>query len=306
MTRGFLFSLFALACLAVRPAKAQVAPPAAGLTVEAVAANRQLWPRQVITKAPASVVIVANGQPAGSLTLPAGALATLKRVEGSMVHLEVNGSAFTLPAAQTDLLAGASTMQARLLAAPAARPGAPQPGTVPASTGQRVIPLGAKDVGRVADNSLGASIQHDLVSYRNNAVTVQNGDGLRTKKYLALYFSAHWCGPCRQFTPKLVAWYQSRRAQADQFEIVFVSHDRSSQEMAAYLREDQMPWPAIDYTRRATIEALDKKYAGKGIPCLVLIDERGEVVSHSYDGARYLGPQHVLRELGNRLDAPTS
>jgi nucleoredoxin len=27
-------------------------------------------------------------------------------------------------------------------------------------------------------------------------------------KNIGLYFSAHWCGPCRQFTPQLVKMYE--------------------------------------------------------------------------------------------------
>ena len=26
-------------------------------------------------------------------------------------------------------------------------------------------------------------------------------------KVIGIYFSAHWCPPCRGFTPKLVEWY---------------------------------------------------------------------------------------------------
>jgi nucleoredoxin len=39
------------------------------------------------------------------------------------------------------------------------------------------------------------------------------------------------------------------------------------------------------------------KYAGTGIPCLVLVDASGAVLSHSYEGKTYVGPSKVLRDL---------
>ena len=44
-------------------------------------------------------------------------------------------------------------------------------------------------------------------------------------KTLGLYFSAHWCPPCRQFTPMLKQFYADYKAKDPNFEIVFVSGD---------------------------------------------------------------------------------
>ena len=43
-------------------------------------------------------------------------------------------------------------------------------------------------------------------------------------KTIGIYFSAHWCPPCRGFTPKLVEF---RDANKKDFEVVFVSSDRN-------------------------------------------------------------------------------
>ena len=40
-------------------------------------------------------------------------------------------------------------------------------------------------------------------------------------KYVGVYFSAHWCGNCRQFTPKLRKIYLELKKQDVPFEIVF-------------------------------------------------------------------------------------
>lgn len=275
---------------------------AQALTVERVAADPRLWPRQVITKAPANVTVLVQGQPAGSVVLPAGQVAKVVKVEGSLVHLEVNGSPFTLPASQTDLLAGAATMEARLQR-PQPVAAAPQPSAPAPAPGQKVLPFGAKETAPTVQNALGASLKNDLISFKNNAVTFQKGDDLASKKYVALYFSAHWCGPCRQFTPQLVQWYQANRDKADQYEIVFVSNDTSAAMQAQYIKEDKMPWPAVDWGRTGTTKRLNDLYSGKGIPCLVVVDETGKVVSHSYENGRFVGPGKVLKDLTKLIGA---
>lgn len=45
-------------------------------------------------------------------------------------------------------------------------------------------------------------------------------------KTILLYFSAHWCPPCRQFTPMLISFYKQLRLQRGDFEIVFMSRDK--------------------------------------------------------------------------------
>eukprot|EP01044_Picomonas_judraskeda_P000356 COSAG03_NODE_16_length_21807_cov_27.080247_4_plen_442_part_00 len=49
---------------------------------------------------------------------------------------------------------------------------------------------------------------------------------LRGKTAIGLFFSGHWCPPSREFTPRLIASYQ-RWARAKNFEIVFISSDRT-------------------------------------------------------------------------------
>ena len=50
---------------------------------------------------------------------------------------------------------------------------------------------------------------------------------LNGKKYKLLYFSAHWCPPCRGFTPELAKTYAKLKADGKDFELVFISSDRS-------------------------------------------------------------------------------
>src|SRR5438132_3042512 len=96
-----------------------------------------------------------------------------------------------------------------------------------------------------------------------------------------LYFSAHWCGPCRKFTPQLVAYYNQIARDHPEFEIIFVSADKSADGMATYMRESGMLWPAIEYNKLANVPAL-QKYAGKGIPDLVIVVDSAKVLAERY------------------------
>merc|ERR1711935_749048 len=45
-------------------------------------------------------------------------------------------------------------------------------------------------------------------------------------KHLMLYFSAHWCPPCKAFTPILSKAYTDLKSKRDDFELVFISSDQ--------------------------------------------------------------------------------
>jgi nucleoredoxin len=157
----------------------------------------------------------------------------------------------------------------------------------------RVAALMAQSAGH---NLIHDLVKGDLVSWQNGTLARFDDERLENKKLIALYFSAHWCGPCRKFTPELISYYNRVVPQHPEFEIIFVSSDRSPFGMETYIRETTMPWPAIEYQKIAEKEAI-RKYAGAGIPCLVLVDPAGKVISDSYSGKRYLGPEKVLADL---------
>ncbi len=154
----------------------------------------------------------------------------------------------------------------------------------------------AKSVPSVAVSAFYESLKGDLVRFSNGSVVHADEEATADKKVIALYFSAHWCPPCRKFTPELVDFYNRVAPQHPEFEIIFVSYDRSAFAMQTYMREAKMPWPAIDFGKIPEKDAV-KKYAGSGIPCLVLIDSTGKVLSDSYAGTEYLGPQKVLADM---------
>ena len=96
-------------------------------------------------------------------------------------------------------------------------------------------------------------------------------------------------------------WYDGHKSQLDKFDVIFVSQDNSKEEMLEYMKQDGMLWPALKFAN-ASGSPLEK-YSGRGIPCLVVIDQQGKVLSHSYKGEEYLGPFKVIRDLEGLLAA---
>merc|ERR1712057_35189 len=94
---------------------------------------------------------------------------------------------------------------------------------------------------------------------------------------IAIYFSAHWCPPCRGFTPELAKIYNGLRAAGKKLEIVFASSDKDEASFKEYFAE--MPWLALPYSDRQAKDALSKKFKVQGIPTLVFVDKEGKTIT---------------------------
>jgi len=104
-------------------------------------------------------------------------------------------------------------------------------------------------------------------------------------KPIGLYFSAHWCGPCRGFTPKLAETYRKLKAEGTDMEIIFVSADREKQQFDEYLSE--MPWKAIPYENREAEKQLSSMFEVEGIPSLIILEslESGRIINSNAVGS---------------------
>ena len=111
-----------------------------------------------------------------------------------------------------------------------------------------------------------------------NGKSVKGASALTNKKFIALYFSAHWCGPCRAFTPELVKFRDNCAKKNLPFEVVFVSSDKSKDEMKEYMTGEKMKWLAIPYASPLRGKMSNQFKVG-GIPTLILLDGKGNVVS---------------------------
>jgi len=95
-------------------------------------------------------------------------------------------------------------------------------------------------------------------------------------KCIAYYFSAHWCPPCKAFTPKLADWYV-KSLKDKGLEVVFVSSDRDETTFKEYF--GTMPWLALDYSDRNRKEELNQLFDVSGIPSLVIVGSDGQLIT---------------------------
>ena len=77
--------------------------------------------------------------------------------------------------------------------------------------------------------------------------------------------------------------------------MILVSADQNQKAMEQYMAGAKMPWPALSHDKAGAREV--RQYAGGGIPCLVLVDKEGKVVSDSYVKGQYVGPGRVMHDL---------
>jgi len=102
-------------------------------------------------------------------------------------------------------------------------------------------------------------------------------------KVVGLYFSAHWCPPCRGFTPRLVEQYEKIKVAGLPLEIVFASSDKDEEAFGDYFKD--MPWLALPYADRSRKEDLSNRFDVSGIPSLVLLDKDRSVITTDGRGA---------------------
>ena len=222
---------------------------AVNLTVEAVTPGqllkfRAFWPSEVtITKGGALKLYSSGGSLIGEHTVQAGDVVPMKGVFRQGVGLEVAGGIAFIHPDSTDIVAQIKQ----------------NPAYQVKKRGQRL----SEGIKKLIDD--------DLIDKNKKK---QSRD-LLAGKYVGVYFSAHWCPPCRAFTPQLVAFRDKHKAE---FEVVFVTSDRSTNDQIEYMKSTGMNWLATPYDSEAGSK-LKKHFAVRGIPKLIILNPEGKVVT---------------------------
>ena len=127
-------------------------------------------------------------------------------------------------------------------------------------------------------------------SLGNEMVSDKTGTQQYLSKYdnVLLYFSAHWCPPCREFTPRLKTFYE--KLPKGSVKIVFVSWDKSNQEFLSYFQQEHGNWLAVNFDSSHR-QAIGQKFRIEGIPSLLLIDNK--------TGASCLSQDLLRGQIGN-------
>lgn len=123
----------------------------------------------------------------------------------------------------------------------------------------------------------GSDGRDGLFSKDGVEVKVDDLAALGEDAVVGLYFSAHWCPPCRGFTPLLAKCYKELKEAGKKFEIVFVSSDRDEESFKEYMSE--MPWVALPLSEKNLKEDLNGIFEIRGIPTLVLLKPDGTLLT---------------------------
>merc|ERR1711877_15815 len=99
---------------------------------------------------------------------------------------------------------------------------------------------------------------------KGDGTSVDGSAALEGKTIVCFYFSAHWCPPCRAFTPVLKDFYEETEEEG--VEIIFVSSDRSPADMVSYMKESHGDWLAVEHGSEVA-QGLKQKFGVSGIPC---------------------------------------
>lgn len=118
-----------------------------------------------------------------------------------------------------------------------------------------------------------SKILGDTLKTKNGDVPITN---LSEVKYIALYFTAMWCAPCKLFSPKLKKFYNAVNADSRQFEVVMVSGDDEEDAYEEYY--ESQPWMAVPFDSDK-IQEIYQHYDAHSMPLLILVGSNGEVKS---------------------------
>jgi nucleoredoxin len=145
----------------------------------------------------------------------------------------------------------------------------------------------------VDQNAFPARVAEDLKGKLVNPLTGAPVAGVEgSPKYFAFYRGAGWCGPCRQFSPSLVKFYKDTKPKSSNFEVYFISGDKTPAEMKGYAKEAGFSWSAVPQERQPQMQIVNRLFTNL-IPQFVVTDRQGNVL---IDSARTGGPAVALKQ----------
>lgn len=125
----------------------------------------------------------------------------------------------------------------------------------------------------------------------------------QTFDLICLYFSAHWCPPCRVMTPKLAKIYRDSWSPTGKVCVIFISFDRDEETMMEYFEE--MPWLAVPFNQRERCTSIADKFDVCAIPSVVILTKEGkELTREGYSEILSMGEAALVHWLGQANPKP--
>ena len=117
-----------------------------------------------------------------------------------------------------------------------------------------------------------------------NGTKISLSDISSKNEVIGIYFSAHWCGPCRSFTPKFKQRYTNWIEKGKTLKVIFVSLDKNRESFDEYYRSMHDEWFAIPFNQNDRRKDINMRLnTNRSIPFLMFVDSKtGE--THSKQG----------------------
>jgi nucleoredoxin len=159
------------------------------------------------------------------------------------------------------------------------------------------------------DDADAAAPQSFLGKFKGHLVVLKNGHlqpadpgALNGVKYVTILFAAGWRKPCRQYMQNFLPLYYSIKRKHPEYEMIFVDDQESADDMEHFMALFKMPWLAVRSEDISSGEVDVRPYEGDGsIPCLVLVDSSGKILSNSWVNGTWVGPSPVMEDTKKML-----
>jgi hypothetical protein len=141
-------------------------------------------------------------------------------------------------------------------------------------------------------------LKGDLVHFERDELRKLGDEAIAKKKLYLFFLSANSAAAARKFTPSLVAYYNRVAPLHPEFETIFFSHDSSPYGMENYMRQANMPWPAVAFERVAVKMPIQKNVLG--LPLLILVTGNSKIL-YTSSGIQNVDPDKVTADLDKIL-----
>jgi len=117
-------------------------------------------------------------------------------------------------------------------------------------------------------------VDYEVITLSNEKRSIS--DYVGKSKYLFIDIWASWCGPCVADMPKLKKIYEKYKDGG--LEMISISIDKDMKPWISAINKYQTPWPnLIDLSGG---KKLQESYGCSGIPCGILLDQKGTVIGN--------------------------
>ncbi len=157
-----------------------------------------------------------------------------------------------------------------------------------ASTGTAAAPAGSK----VASKAIKDLFEESLTNTGKTKVSTDTLGG----KVVMLYFCGSYLDSCKKATPRLAEFSKALEAKKLPFEVVYVSSDRTEDDLYKYLKENRVSWLTTGWRNEVTRKLKDL-HKVTTMPLIVIIGPDGKQVDRF--GAAHLGPKAEDDPLAN-------